>query len=115
MEFYEYLISVQDLKFFAISLTVAFRRERENELNPPQKSERFPDPHFNAVYQETPGRPQDLDECRGIADSNFRENHQSLFLHNTPTGPEWYLLLSGIYSGDEEGAGFLSLTGSHTV
>lgn len=27
MEFYEYLIQVQDLKFFAISLTVAFRRE----------------------------------------------------------------------------------------
>lgn len=33
MEFYEYLISVQDLKFFAISLTVAFRRERENEFS----------------------------------------------------------------------------------
>lgn len=33
MEFYEYLISVQDLKFLAISLTVAFRRERENEFS----------------------------------------------------------------------------------
>ena len=80
-------------------------REREDKLNPAQKGERFPDPHFNAVYQESPGRPQDLDEGRGIPDCNFRGNHQSLFLHSTPTGREWYLLLSGIYSGDEEGAG----------
>lgn len=32
MESFEYLIEVQDPKFFAISLTIAFRREREDFL-----------------------------------------------------------------------------------
>lgn len=32
MEFYEYLIEVQDPKFFAISLSIAFSGETENFL-----------------------------------------------------------------------------------